>query len=168
MKIEDVKSEEGRTYVRAWVKALDVLLGWSEEQTLAWAEKLRAHLDDENALLFHWGPHEYLVRLIIPEKLNEALDADEKFELRKLLLSIIERNGSFSCKKPNFNWHLAKRLIARVLKQVGLLKISGGKNVGKVLRSKRRKLEARMRSGARRRSKISEKDLRKILREACG
>jgi hypothetical protein len=165
MEIKDIKCKAGRTYVQTWVNALNVLLGWSEKRTLAWAEKFRAMLNDENDLLFHWGPHEYFIRLIIPEELNETLDEDEKFELRKLLSDIIERNGFFSCQKPNFDWHLAKRLIARVLRQVELLKIRGGKNVEQVLRSKRRKLEARMQSRGRKRSKARKKFLRKFFAE---
>ena len=166
MKIKDVKSKQGRTYLRTWVNALKVLLGWSQERTLAWAEQFRTNLDNENDLLFHWSPSEYFIRLIIPEAMNETLNTEEKMELRKLLLGIIERQGEFSCKKPNFDWQLAKRLITQVVRQVELLKVSGGKNVERVLRSKRRKLEARIRLRAGRRSKLSQKDWREIVRQA--
>lgn len=163
MEIKDVKTEEGRGYVRTWVNALSVLLGWSEQRTLAWASKFLTRLNDEDDLLFHRTPSEYFIKLIIPEELNESLNADEKFELRKLLLRIIARNGSFSYEKPSFDWHLTKRLIVRVLRQVELLKTSGGKNVERALRAKRRKLEARIRLRARKQSKIREKQIRKIF-----
>lgn len=166
MKIKDIKSKEGRNYAQTWVNALKVLLGWSQKRTLAWAEEFSVYLNDEDDLFFHWTPSDYLIRLIIPKALDEALSADERLELRKLLLGIIERNGIFSCEKPNYDWHLAKRLIARVLRHVERLKVGDGKNVERVLRSKRRKLEARIRLRARKRSKISEKELRAILRQA--
>jgi hypothetical protein len=163
MKIKDIESENGRIYLQTWVNALNVLLGWSEERTLTWAKKFRTELNHEDDLLFHWGPSKYFIRLIIPEALNESLNSNETVELRKLLLDIIERNGQFSDQKPNFDWHLAKRLIERVLRQVELLKINRGKNVERVLRSKRRKFEARMRSRAKKGSKVREKQIRKFF-----
>lgn len=162
MKIKGIKYKEGRTYARTWVNALNVLLGWPEERTLAWAEQYRTDLNDENNLFFHRTPSYYLIKLIVPETLKESLGARERLELRNLLLINIERDGIFCCDRPSFDWRLVKRRIARVLRQVELLKARRSKNIEHVLRSKQHKLEARMRP------KISEKYLRKLLRECSG
>lgn len=162
MKIKDIKYKEGRTYARTWVNALSVLLGWSEERTLAWAEQYRTDLNDENNLFFNRTPSYYLINLIVPEALKETLSAREKLELRNLLLRNIERDGIFCCDKPSFDWGLVKRRIARVLRQVELLKARGSKNIQNVLRSKERKIKSRTLP------KMSEKEWRKLLRECSG
>lgn len=67
MKLEDIRSENGKAYFRFWRKGLSALLGWPDERIEQWAEKFKDCIHDENNLLFHALPGTY----IAGEYLNE-------------------------------------------------------------------------------------------------
>ena len=61
-------------YLDYWVPAMRELLGWSEERTLAWAQRYDDDLDERgNVWFYHDPPSSYLVNLLVPETIPEYM-----------------------------------------------------------------------------------------------
>jgi hypothetical protein len=112
MNIDSINNEEGRHYVQTWIKALEVLLNWSQEQTLEWAQKWQTGLNDRQPGFFNDTPGRYLLPLLIPPNIKEGLSGNEAAHLKDTILCIMENQDSFCYRKSDFDWRLVKTKIA--------------------------------------------------------
>ena len=122
MKVENINNEEGRHYLQTWIKALNLMLGWSESETIKWAEKWEEGLNDDTALFFNRTEGYYILNLLIPESLSQKLSSKERHALRETLLRVIEKDGSFCYRKLDFDWHAVKRRVDHLFAEVGQFK----------------------------------------------
>lgn len=67
MKLEDIRSENGKAYFRFWSMALKALLEWPDQRIEQWAEKFHDSIHDEHDFLYHYLPG----TCVIPEYLDE-------------------------------------------------------------------------------------------------
>lgn len=117
MKLEDVKNDEGRFFVETWLKALHGLLGWTDQQTLNWAEKWKNDLNDPNCLFFHEPPLEYILNLLIPENLKKKYFGKMPVFKRVLSWIIGGTKGFDNYQNPNFDWKSAKPRVEAFFKE---------------------------------------------------
>lgn len=112
MKVDKIQDEEGRRYVKVWIKALKVMLGWSETKTLKWAEKWEDELTGaDSGLFFNGTPGSYILNLLIPDSIRDGLSSLEVGHLRETLLCVIERQDCFCYWRPNFDWKKVKQRV---------------------------------------------------------
>ena len=119
MNLDEIQNEDGRHYVRTWVVALDIILKWPEQRTLVWADKWLASMNDPNAMFFNGTPADYIIPLMIPERLRKRLPSYELEHVREQLLTAIQQYDSFCDRKPDFNWELARKRVEVVLAEYG-------------------------------------------------
>jgi hypothetical protein len=122
MNIDSINNEEGRHYVQTWIKALEVLLNWSQEQTLEWAQKWQTGLNDRQPGFFNDTPGRYLLPLLIPPNIKEGLSGNEAAHLK-------ENQDSFCYRKSDFDWRLVKTKIAVFFGKLEEQKRTSKKNI---------------------------------------
>src|SRR4051812_47119164 len=95
MKIGSINNEMGRHYVQTWIKAMQVFLGWSKQQTIHWAEKWKESLNDPDEMFYNETPTWYITTLLIPESIRTGLSGVDKILVRRILLGLIQNDDSF-------------------------------------------------------------------------
>lgn len=139
MKIADINNNEGRHYLRTWIKALGVMLGWPQRKTLEWAEQWKDDLNDYDSLFFNRTPGRYILDLIIPEPLKGTLCSGERIVLRHIVLRVIEWNDS-SCYRKRPDWSSIKRRVDKCLADIDQKKRKSRGSIEPFLEKYERKL----------------------------
>ena len=121
MNLQSIQNEEGRHYVRTWIKALNIILNWPESRVLKWAEKWLEGLNnvDSLSMFYNRTPAYYLTSLMISDRLRNRLPSYEVAHLREQLLTAIDQNKSFCDEDPAFDWNLVRERVLAVLADYG-------------------------------------------------
>lgn len=77
-------------YLAVWKGMLGTLLGWSEEQVIAWAQQgvKWAALDNPGDILFHESPMYWAKHLLVPASLRARLAHDRLVRLERDLWDV--------------------------------------------------------------------------------
>ncbi len=118
MRIDDITNKQGRLYVRVWINALSVFLGWPRTKTLRWAEKWADSLNDEHDLLFHETPIKWIANLLIPQSIRDQLPGDQLVYVHQIICAAVHREDSLSDVRPHFNWKLAKVRVDAAMRDI--------------------------------------------------
>lgn len=118
VKLNDIKYEEGRLYLRAWIEALAVFLGWSKAKTLRWAEQWADALNREHDLLFHETPTGWIANLLIPRSIKVRLPGNQLVYVRQILCAVVHKEDSLCDVRPDFNWKLAKARVDEAMHDI--------------------------------------------------
>ena len=76
-------------------------------------------MNDPNAMFFNGTPADYIIPLMIPERLRKRLPSYELEHVREQLLTAIQQYDSFCDRQPDFNWELARQRVQAVLAEYG-------------------------------------------------
>jgi hypothetical protein len=118
--LQEPFGDTGQGYLEEWILVLKNLIGWTEEETITWAQE--HHADDlkgGNVWFDHEFPFYYIADLLVPELVGFG---------RRKILDEIQRVIYFwdKCRLdeyplgPDYDWNAARQRVNNVLKEVDL------------------------------------------------
>jgi hypothetical protein len=118
--VQDPFGDTGQAYLEEWIAVLKNLLGWTEDETVAWAQKKHAEdLRGKNVWFNHEYPCYYIVDLLVPkDKIILVARIGESKFLGKIQRAIYHQNAKPLC--PDYDWDTARQRVNDVLKEVNL------------------------------------------------
>ena len=76
-------------YLAVWKRLLNDILGWSEPEVVAWAEKYDNYLKDSEDIFYHEDPQYWAVSALVPTAVNEKLSPGQRSRLTKDILDVL-------------------------------------------------------------------------------
>lgn len=105
-------------YVAVWKGMLGTLLGWSDEQVIAWAQQgvKWVALDNPDDIMFHETPMYWATHLLIPDSLRVHLPHDQMLRLERDLWSVfIDESKDWHPDPETIDWLPYKQQVDRLL-----------------------------------------------------
>ncbi|HEX5503360.1 MAG TPA: hypothetical protein VFW96_12115 [Thermomicrobiales bacterium] len=110
-------------YLDTWVAMFREFLGWSEAETLRWAERWKEPdgvdpLDDTGDIFYHESPQYWAKHTLVPARLKETLSAGELIDLEARILDAFWDEHRFHF-PPGTDWRPYREKVERILAEYG-------------------------------------------------
>jgi hypothetical protein len=110
-------------YLEVWKGLFREFLGWSEEETLRWAERWKTAdgenpVDDPDDIFYHESPVYWANHELLPDPLKERLRGLELVDLERRILEAFwdEHRDHFP---PGTDWRPYRAKVVRILAEYG-------------------------------------------------
>jgi hypothetical protein len=114
----DIDNKIAKYYLLIWKKLFKEFLGWTEKETIDWAEKTgkRENLANPDDLIYHQSPQYWAIHTLLPDTLKNELPPLELIDLKSRLLDALEDETGFFPSEET-NWKPFREKIEHILSE---------------------------------------------------
>lgn len=123
MSPQTVYNDNKRYYLSIWKEMFRAFLGWSEAETMRWAERWKTPeghnpLDDPEDIFYHETPQYWAVQTLIPDALKARLATRQLLDLERQILLAFQDEHRYEF-PPGTDWRPYREKVERILAEYG-------------------------------------------------